>query len=92
MKRGIEPSSGTLPGPLEQWFSTLGTEGPRNAETELARVLARTCQSDSDVGTTVRVEDSRIEGELTGFVNIDVNIDITSPGAHGDQAATFHLG
>jgi len=91
MKRGIELSSGPRPDSLEQWLSTLGTEGPRNAETELARVRARTCQGDSDVGMTVRVEDSRIKGELTGFVNIDVNIDITSPGGHGDQAATFHL-
>ena len=40
----------------------------------------------------VGVEDSRIEGELTGLVTVDVHIDITSPGGHGDQAATFQLG
>jgi hypothetical protein len=85
-------SSGPLPSSLEQWLGTLGTEGTGNAETELAGVLARACQCNSDVGMTVGVEDSRIEGELTGFVTIDVNIDITSPGGHGDQAATFHLG
>ena len=44
------------------------------------------------MGTPVGVEDSRIEGELTGLVTVDVNIDITSPGGHGDQASTFKLG
>ena len=92
MKRGIEPLLGSLPGSLEQWLGTLVAEGSGHAETELAGILARACQGGSDVGTAVGVEDSRIEGKLTGFVTVDVNIDITSPGGHGDQAATFQLG
>jgi len=44
------------------------------------------------MSATIRVEDSRVEGKMTGSVTSKVNIDIMSPGGHGDQAATFHLG